>query len=113
MLNSNYLQECISFNVKIGSKRYTIVSFYRSPSQSANEFENVLNKLNLTMESLTQKNPFLTVVIGNFNVRPSKWCMDDKATQQGFKIENLPSQFSLSQVINRPIHISQKLTSLH
>ena len=81
ILNSNYLQECISFNVKTGSKRYTIVSFYRSPSQSANEFENVLNKLNLTMESITQKNPFLTVVIGDFNVRPSKWCMDDKTTR--------------------------------
>ena len=70
------------------------------PSQSANEFENFLNKLNLTTESITQKNLFLTVVIGNFNAGSSKWWTDGKTTQECLKIENLLSQFSLSQVIN-------------
>ena len=59
------------------------------------------------MELITQKNPFPTVVIGDFNVRLSKWWADDKTTQRGLKIENLLSQFSLSQVINEPTHISQ------
>ena len=58
------------------------------------------------MESITQKNPFLTVLIGDFNARSSKWWTDNKSTQEGLKIENLPSQFSLSQVINEPTHIS-------
>ena len=40
MLNINYLQECICFDLKIGSKLCTIVSLYRSPSQSADEFDN-------------------------------------------------------------------------
>ena len=31
--------------------------------------------------------------------------------QQGLKIENLLSQFSLSQVINEPTHISQNFNS--
>ena len=69
MLNVNYLQECICFDLKIGSKLCTIVSLYRSPSQSADEFDNFLNKLNLTIESITQKNPFLTVAIGDFNAK--------------------------------------------
>ena len=59
--NINYIQGCISFNLKIGSKRCSIVSLYRSTSQSADEFEDFLNKLNLTMESIIQKNPFLVV----------------------------------------------------
>ena len=63
------------------------------------------------MESITQKNPFLTVVIGDFNARSSKWWTDDKTTQEGLKIENLLSQFSLSQVINEPTHISQNFNS--
>ena len=54
------------------------------------------------MESITQKNPFLTVVIGDFNAKSSKWWIDDKTTQEGLKIENLLSQFSLSQVIIEP-----------
>ena len=39
------------------------MSLYSSPSQSADEFEKYLSKLNLTMESVTQKNLFLTVLI--------------------------------------------------
>ena len=96
MLNINYLQECICFDLKIGSKLCTIASLYRSPSQSADEFDNFLNKLNLTLESIAQKNPFLTVVIGDFNAKSSKWWIDDKTTQEGLKTENLLSQFSHS-----------------
>ena len=96
MLNINYLPECICFDLKIGNKLCTIVSLYRSPSQSADQFENFVNKLNLTVESITPKNPFLTVVIGNLNARSSKWSTDDKTTQDGLKIENLLSQFFLS-----------------
>ena len=89
----------------------TIVSLYRSPSQSADEFDNFLNKLNLTMESITQKNPFLTVVTGDFNASSSKWWTDDIATLEGLKIENMLSQFSLSKVFNQPTHISQNYNS--
>ena len=59
------------------------------------------------MGSISQKNPFLTVVISDFNAKSSKWWIDDKTTQEGLKTENLLSQFSLSQVINEPTHISQ------
>ena len=83
------------------------MSLYRSPSHPGDEFNNFLNKL----KSITQNNPFLTVVIGDFNARSSKWWTDDKTTQEGLKIENLLSQFSLSQVINEPTHISQNFNS--
>ena len=104
MLNINYLQVCICFDLKLRSK----LSLYRSLSQPADEF---LNKLNLTIESIAQKNPFLAVVIGDFNARSSKWWTDDKTTQEGLKIEKFLSQFSLSQVINEPTHISQSFSS--
>ena len=67
MLNIDYIQECICFDLKIGSKRCTIVSLFRSPSQSAEKFENFFSRLNLTMELTTQKNSFVTVAIGDFN----------------------------------------------
>ena len=91
MLNINYLQECFCFDLKIESKLCTIVLLYRSLSQPVDEFDNFLNKLILTMELITQKNLFLTVVIGDFNARSSKWWTDDKTTQEGLKIENLLS----------------------
>ena len=106
----NYFQEYICIDIKIGSKRCVIVSLYKSPSQSADEFENFLNKLNLNMESIVQKNSFRTVAIGNFNARSSKRWMDDKTAQESLKIENLLPQFSLSQVVNKPTHVLQVLT---
>ena len=62
------------------------------------------------MESINQKNLFLTVVLGDFNAKSSKWWIDDKTTQESLKIENFLSQFSLSQIINEPTHISKTLT---
>ena len=63
------------------------------------------------MESIIQKNPFLTVVISDFNARSSKRWTDAMTAQEGLKIENLLSQFSLSQVINEPTHIPENLYS--
>ena len=73
MLNINYLQECICFDLKIGNQLCSITSLYRSSSQTADEFHNFLNNLNLTLESVIQRNPFLTVVISDFNASSSKW----------------------------------------
>ena len=70
MLNINYLQECICFDLKIRSKLCIIVSLYRPPSQSADEFNNFLNKLNLTVNRLLKTIrllPITTVI----NVRVS------------------------------------------
>ena len=63
------------------------------------------------MESITQKNPFLTIAVDDFNAKSSKCSANDKTTQEGLKIENLLSQFCLSQVINEPTHISQNFNS--
>ena len=75
------LQGCVCFDLKIESKRRTIVLLNRSPSQSANEFENFLNNLNQTMESVTQKNPFLTIAVGDINAMLSKRQINCKKTQ--------------------------------
>ena len=111
MLNISYLQECICFDLKIGNKPCSIISLYKSPSQTTNEFDNFLNNLNIMLESVTQKNPFLTVVIGDFNARLSKWWSDDRTTQEGLRIEKLLSKSALSQVINKPTHISHSISS--
>ena len=54
----SYLKKCICFNLMISNKLCNIVSLYRSPTQNNDEFENVINNLNLTLKSFTEKNPF-------------------------------------------------------
>ena len=69
VIDISYLQECINFVVKIGSKICNFVSLYRSPSQTKDEFENFIKNLELNLEHIANKSPFLIVVLGDFNAR--------------------------------------------
>ena len=87
------------------------ISFYRSPSQSSDKFENFVYNLFLTLEALTQKNPFLTVIIEDFNAKSNKWRFTDKTTPQGAKLDNLTSQYGLTQLLKEPTYISDNYKS--
>ena len=56
VININYLNECIRFELKIGKKQYSFISLYRSPSQTQDEFDKFENyfELNLDLD-----NPYL------------------------------------------------------
>ena len=77
LCNVSYLNEYICFEI-ISNKLCNFISLYRSPSQSSDEFENFVYNLDLSLQALTQKNPFLTVIIGDFNAKFNKWCCTDK-----------------------------------
>ena len=70
--NVSYLSEWICFEIMILNKLYNFISLYISPSQCSNQFENFVYNLDLMLEALTQKNPFLTVIIGDFNAKFSE-----------------------------------------
>ena len=106
LYNVSYLNECICFEIMISNKLCNFISLYRSPSQSSDEFENFVYNLDLTLEALTQKNPFLTVIIGDFNAKFNKWCSTDKTTPEGAKLGNLTSQYGLTQLLKETTHIS-------
>ena len=69
------------------------------------EFETFIKNLELNLEPIFIKNPCLTVVIGDFNVKPSNWCKGDKTTASGTKLEIMGSHYGLTQIINEPAHI--------
>ena len=49
---------------------------------------------------MTDNNPFLVVVIGDFNSRSSTWCINDKSNYERIKVDCLATQCHLNQVIN-------------
>ena len=51
------------------------------------------------------QNPFLTVVLGDFNTKSSNWYKHDQTTYEGSKIDAVTSQFGLQQLIKEPTHI--------
>ena len=98
LCNVSYLNECISFEILISNKLCNLISLFRSHSQSSDELENFVYNLDLTLEALTQKNSFLTVIIWDFNAKFNEWCSVHKTTPEGAKLNNLTPQYGLTQL---------------
>ena len=62
VIDIQYLQQCINFEMKVGEKFCNVIILYRPPSQSQDDFDIIL-----------AKSP-LTIVLGDFYVKSSIWC---------------------------------------
>ena len=67
LIDVNYINESILFELQIGSKICNFISLYRSPSQTADNFDSFLDNLKLNLDAMTDNNPFLVVGIGDFS----------------------------------------------
>ena len=104
VIGIQYLQECINFEMKIGEKLCNFIALCRSSNQSQDDFETFLKSFELNLDTILAKNHFLTVVLGDFNVKSNLWCKSDKTSYEGPKIEGITSQFGLQQLVNEPTH---------
>ena len=80
IININYLNECVRFELILSDKLCNFIALYRSPSQSQDLFESFKENLELNPESAVQNNPFPVVLLRNFNVKSSNWCKNDITT---------------------------------
>ena len=102
-----HLQECLNIEFSIGKKICRLISLYRSPSQNQEEFNTFLDNLESNLETVSFSNPFLTILIGDFNAKCASWHSRDNSTTEGSKLRLLTSQFGLNQITNEPIHITK------
>ena len=65
----------------------------------------------MNLDDSFNSNPFLIIVIGDFNAKSSKWSEGDKPTVEWSKIDFLTSQFGFSQIIKEPTHILENSSS--
>ena len=71
--------------------KYVISYLYRSPSKSYVIFETFADNLELNLDTIANKNPYLIVILGDFNARSSNSHKHDKTTYEGSKIEAITS----------------------
>ena len=95
----------------ISNKLCSFVALYRSPSQSQDDSAIFSDNFEMTLDLVSKKNPFLIVVLGDFNAKLSQWHDKDSSTSEGISIENITSQFGLHQIINEPTHILENSSS--
>ena len=63
------LHECINLEITVDGKLFNLICLYRSPNQNMEELEMFVKNLELNLEFIFSKNPYLSVVIGNFNAK--------------------------------------------
>ena len=90
----------------MGGKLCNFIFLYRSPSQSHDVFESFADNLELNLETIANRNPYLIVIIGDFNAKSSNWYKYDKTTNEGSKID-----VGLQRLIQEPTHILSNSSS--
>ena len=55
--------------------------------------------------SILLKKPFLTCILGDFNVSSSRWYKNDNSSPGSLQIESLATYYGLTQVINEVTHL--------
>ena len=83
IISVNYLSECINLEIMIGNKICDFLTLNRSPSQNQYDFQAFIDNLEMNQETLAQRNPFLMVVIGDFNAKSKHWRSQDSTNFEG------------------------------
>ena len=103
--NVKTISECITFEISIGNKVFRFIHLYRPPGQTQDKFNTFKSNLKLNLGALLWRNPFLTVMIGDFNAISKAWCSTDIISFESSEVDFLTSHFGLSQIIKEPAHI--------
>ena len=111
VIKVKYLQECISFELRIGRKCCRFSCLYRSPSQTQDEFETFLKNFELSLDKIHENNPFMTIVQGDFNAKSNNWGKSDITSLEGSKIDTIANSYGLNQLIQEPTHILNSSSS--
>ena len=102
---SSEYEICLNIEFSTEKKICRLISLYRSWSQNQEEFNKFIDNLESNLETVSLFNPFLTILISDFNATCATWYSKDNSTTEGLKQRLLTSQFGLNQIINEPTHI--------
>ena len=111
MISIPYLNESLLCEVTIGSKKCIIGTVYRSPSQNSDEFESFLSNFEFLLQDISNRNPYLTLLLGDYNARNTKWWHHDITTTEGTQIETIATIYGLQQLIDEPTLIRKNRSS--
>ena len=75
------------------------------------EFETFLKNFELTLDKIDVNNPFMAVVLGDFNAKSNNWCKADIISLEGSKIDTIASSYGFNQLIQEPTHILNSSSS--
>ena len=94
LTNINVIQECLTTELNIEYKLCVLVALSQSPNQSQNKFFRFITKLESTLQAITLRKPFATMILNDFNAQ-NKLCFDQNNTPyEGSILNDLMAQYS-------------------
>ena len=83
----------------------------RSPSQSHDGLERFCTTFDLLLSNINSLQPTCSIVLGDFNVKCSKWCASNKDNIAGVELDNITATSRYNQMINKPTHFINESSS--
>ena len=99
------LQELIVTELTISSKKIFLITLYRSPSQTSEQYENFVDRLQLIINRVSGERPYCLILTGDFNCRSSQWWEDGVENPEGTALDELIETNDLYQLINEPTNL--------
>ena len=62
-------------------------------------------------QDISNRNPYLTLLLGDYNVRNTNWWHDEITTTEGIQLETTTTNYGLQQLIDEPTHIRKNSSS--
>ena len=87
-----------------------ITCVYRSPSQTADEFDLFLSGFEQVSSSIASESPFCSVIVGDFNAKCSNWWTCGTNNHGGNELYNLSTLLGYSQLIHEPTNFEPNKT---
>ena len=84
---------------------------YRSPGQNSDEFKPFLSNFEFLLQDIFNGNLYLTLLLGDYNARNTKWWHHDITTTEGIQLETTTTIYGLQQLIDEPTHIHKNSSS--
>ena len=105
------LCECLTLEVTISNKKGYVITLYRSPSQTSDDFQSFMSNLEKLLINVNSSDPHFVILLRDFNAKSKSWSVNETTTEEGTILENLTSLYGMKQLISAPTHILQYFAS--
>ena len=104
-MNLKYIEETVVAEISIARKKLFFVVIYRSPSQTTDELQQFINRLQSLIDTLSREKPYALILTGDFNCLSSQWWAGDTDSPGGILLEEVLDTNNLYQLIDEPTNI--------
>ena len=93
--SNSYLSESLTLEVIFSNKRDYVITLYRPPSQTSDEFQSFINDLEKLLINVNSFHPHFVILLGDFNTKSKSLSVNDTTAEEGTILESLTSLYGM------------------